>query len=80
MDDVEIDMGLQKVTITGWAEEKKLLKIVRRKTGKRAELWNLPFNPEMRNNNFVGQHIINNHNNNMIKHHHHHQPIIIITK
>ncbi|XP_021898112.1 heavy metal-associated isoprenylated plant protein 28 [Carica papaya] len=44
VDSVEIDMGLQKVTVTGWAEKKKVLKTVR-KTGRRAELWQLPYNP-----------------------------------
>lgn len=55
MDEVDIDMGLQKVTVTGWADQKKVLKTVR-KTGRRAELWQFPFNPEMRNNNFTGDH------------------------
>ncbi|XP_023511704.1 heavy metal-associated isoprenylated plant protein 28 [Cucurbita pepo subsp. pepo] len=45
VDNVEIDMSLQKVTVTGWAEQKKVLKAVR-KTGRRAELWQLPYNPE----------------------------------
>lgn len=48
-------MGLQKVTVTGWADQKKVLKIVRR-TGRRAELWQFPYNPEMRNHNFTGDH------------------------
>ncbi|PIN20188.1 Copper chaperone [Handroanthus impetiginosus] len=55
VDEVDIDMALQKVTVTGWADQKKLLKTVR-KTGRRAELWQFPFNPEMRNNNFTGHH------------------------
>jgi len=42
---VDIDMRLQKVTVMGWAEEKKVLKTVR-KTGRRAELWPYPYNPE----------------------------------
>jgi len=37
VDDIDIDMGLQKVTVTGWADQKKVLKTVR-KTGRRAEL------------------------------------------
>lgn len=45
VDNVEIDMSLQKVTVTGWAEQKKVLKAVR-KNGRRAELWQLPYNPE----------------------------------
>ncbi|XP_010540508.1 PREDICTED: heavy metal-associated isoprenylated plant protein 20 [Tarenaya hassleriana] len=43
--DVQIDMKLQKVTVTGWAEEKKVLKAAR-KTGRRATLWQYPYNPE----------------------------------
>ncbi|KAG7983731.1 hypothetical protein I3843_04G121600 [Carya illinoinensis] len=45
VDDVDIDMAMQKVTVTGWANQKKVLKTVR-KTGRRAELWQLPYNPE----------------------------------
>ncbi|GAB2298597.1 hypothetical protein Dimus_032663 [Dionaea muscipula] len=40
---VEIDIAMQKVTVTGWAEEKKILKAVR-KTGKRAEPWPMTYN------------------------------------
>ncbi|KAL3848771.1 hypothetical protein ACJIZ3_010653 [Penstemon smallii] len=52
---VDIDIGLQKVTVTGWADQKKVLHKVR-KTGRRAELWQFPYNPEMRNNNYTGHH------------------------
>ncbi|XP_042515151.1 heavy metal-associated isoprenylated plant protein 28-like [Macadamia integrifolia] len=45
VDDVDVDMGMQKVTVTGWAEQKKVLRTVR-KTGRRAELWVFPYNPE----------------------------------
>ncbi|GMN68851.1 hypothetical protein TIFTF001_037900 [Ficus carica] len=38
-------MNLQKVTVTGYADQKKVLKTVR-KTGRRAELWLLPYNPQ----------------------------------
>ncbi|XP_008342778.1 heavy metal-associated isoprenylated plant protein 28-like [Malus domestica] len=41
VDNVDIDMAMQKVTITGWADQKKVLRIVR-KTGRRAELWQQP--------------------------------------
>ncbi|KAJ6855875.1 hypothetical protein NC651_040485 [Populus alba x Populus x berolinensis] len=44
VDDIDIDMGLQQVTVTGWANQKKVLKTVH-KTGRRAELWQLPYNP-----------------------------------
>ncbi|XP_010277036.1 PREDICTED: heavy metal-associated isoprenylated plant protein 20-like isoform X2 [Nelumbo nucifera] len=45
VDEIDIDMEMQKVTVTGWAEQRKVLKAVR-KTGKRAELWPYPYNPE----------------------------------
>ncbi|PON32623.1 Heavy metal-associated domain containing protein, partial [Parasponia andersonii] len=45
VDDVDIDMSLQKVTVTGYADQKKVLKAVR-KTGRRAELWQLPYQPD----------------------------------
>ncbi|KAI4306391.1 hypothetical protein L6164_029672 [Bauhinia variegata] len=45
VDDVDIDMSMQKVTVMGWADQKKVLKTVR-KTGRRAELWPYPYNPE----------------------------------
>lgn len=44
VDDIDIDMAMQKVTVTGWADQKKVLKAVR-KTGRRAELWQLPYSP-----------------------------------
>ncbi|KAF7850322.1 hypothetical protein BT93_L5619 [Corymbia citriodora subsp. variegata] len=59
VDTVEIDMTLQKVTVTGWAEQKKVLKTVRR-TGRRAELWELPYNPVHDTSGaLVNQHQIN---------------------
>lgn len=48
VDDVDIDMETQKVTVMGWADQKKVLKTVR-KTGRRAELWPYPYNPEYHN-------------------------------
>lgn len=45
VDDVDIDMAMQKVTVMGWADQMKVLKTVR-KTGRRAELWPFPYNPE----------------------------------
>lgn len=38
-------MDLQKVTVTGWAEQEKVLKAVR-KTGWCAELWPFPYNSD----------------------------------
>ncbi|XP_051134775.1 heavy metal-associated isoprenylated plant protein 28 [Andrographis paniculata] len=62
VDEVDIDMALQKVTVTGWADQKKVLKTVR-KTGRMAELWQFPYNPEMRNHNYTGHnHHFNHHN------------------
>ncbi|PRQ50125.1 putative heavy metal-associated domain, HMA [Rosa chinensis] len=52
IDNVEIDMALQKVTVTGWADQKKVLKTVR-KTGRRAELWQFPFNNSNSDNSDV---------------------------
>lgn len=48
VDDVDIDMSMQKVTVTGWVDRKKVLKKVR-KTGRRAEFWPFPHNPEYYN-------------------------------
>ncbi|KAG5247060.1 heavy metal-associated isoprenylated plant protein [Salix suchowensis] len=45
VDDIDIDMEMQKVTVMGWADQRKVLKAVR-KTGRRAELWPYPYNPE----------------------------------
>ncbi|XP_037417927.1 heavy metal-associated isoprenylated plant protein 28-like isoform X1 [Triticum dicoccoides] len=42
VDAVEIDMEMQKVTVNGDVDQKKVLKTVRR-TGKRAVLWPTPF-------------------------------------
>ncbi|XP_037494824.1 heavy metal-associated isoprenylated plant protein 28 isoform X2 [Jatropha curcas] len=50
IDDIDIDMAMQKVTVMGWADQKKVLKAVR-KTGRRAELWPYPYNPEYYNFN-----------------------------
>ncbi|XP_019107256.2 heavy metal-associated isoprenylated plant protein 28 [Beta vulgaris subsp. vulgaris] len=47
VDEVDIDMGMQKVTVNGSAEPKKVLKAVRG-TGRRAELWQFPYQPELR--------------------------------
>ncbi|MED6108808.1 hypothetical protein PIB30_027632 [Stylosanthes scabra] len=62
VDEVEIDMKLQKVTVMGWAEQKKVLQAVR-KTGRRAELWPYPYNPEY--HAFTRHYYANNNN-----HHH----------
>ncbi|CAA3021668.1 Hypothetical predicted protein [Olea europaea subsp. europaea] len=46
-------MGMQKVTVTGYADQKKVLRTVR-KTGRRAEVWQFPYIPELRNSNYAG--------------------------
>ena len=48
IDDIDVDMAMQKVTVMGWADQKKVLKAVR-KTGRKAELWPFPYNPEYYN-------------------------------
>ncbi|XP_073128403.1 heavy metal-associated isoprenylated plant protein 29-like [Henckelia pumila] len=45
VDNIDIDMEMQKVTVTGWTDVKKVLKAVRR-AGRNAELWPFPYNPE----------------------------------
>ncbi|XP_072968132.1 heavy metal-associated isoprenylated plant protein 28-like [Typha angustifolia] len=45
VDEVEIDMGRQKVTVTGRVDQKKVLKAAR-KTGRRAVLWPYTYNGE----------------------------------
>lgn len=52
VDTIEIDMAMQKVTVTGIVDQKKILKTIRR-TGRRAELWQIPYNPVLRNNNYT---------------------------
>ncbi|XP_074588714.1 heavy metal-associated isoprenylated plant protein 28-like [Curcuma longa] len=44
--DVDVNVVMQKVTVTGWVEEKKALRAVR-KTGRRAVLWPYLMNPEL---------------------------------
>jgi hypothetical protein len=46
--EVEVDLAMQKVTVTGWVNQEKVLKTVR-KTSRRAELWPYPYNPEYQN-------------------------------
>ncbi|XP_050149081.1 heavy metal-associated isoprenylated plant protein 28-like [Malus sylvestris] len=81
VDAVDVDFNMQKVTVTGWADQEKVLRAVR-KTGKRAELWPYPYNPEYHNFglDYYQQHQpldLNHHH----KHHHnrqittHHLPI-----
>ncbi|XP_073152913.1 heavy metal-associated isoprenylated plant protein 29-like [Henckelia pumila] len=45
VDNIYVDMKMQKVTVMGWADQKKILKTVRN-TGRVAEIWPYPYNPE----------------------------------
>ncbi|KAJ3673162.1 hypothetical protein LUZ60_006536 [Juncus effusus] len=45
VDNVEIDMDKQKVTVTGYVDHREVLKAVRR-TGKKAEFWPCPYDSE----------------------------------
>ncbi|KAJ9690676.1 hypothetical protein PVL29_013044 [Vitis rotundifolia] len=65
VDDIDVDMAMQKVTVMGWADQKKVLKAVR-KTGRKAELWPFPYNPEYYN--YTDQFYQNHY-----YHHHHHR-------
>lgn len=52
---------MQKITVMGCADEKKVLKAVR-KCGKKAELWPYPYEPEY--HGFIQQYYTNNNNYN----------------
>jgi hypothetical protein len=45
VDSLEIDMDKQKVTVKGYVDQRKVLKVVRR-TGRRAEFWPFPYDSE----------------------------------
>ncbi|XP_015570671.1 heavy metal-associated isoprenylated plant protein 45 isoform X1 [Ricinus communis] len=45
VDSLEIDMDRQKVTVTGYVDQRKVLKVVRR-TGRKAEFWPFPYDVE----------------------------------
>ncbi|XP_018838467.1 heavy metal-associated isoprenylated plant protein 28-like [Juglans regia] len=48
VNEVDIDMVTQKVTVMGWIDQDKVLKTVR-KTGRRADLWPYPHDPDYYN-------------------------------
>ncbi|XP_062096994.1 heavy metal-associated isoprenylated plant protein 28-like [Humulus lupulus] len=58
VEEVEVDMKLQKVRVMGWAEQEKILKTVR-KAGRRADMW--PYTPEDQHNFNVQQYYHQNH-------------------
>ncbi|CAN1355776.1 Heavy metal-associated isoprenylated plant protein 28 [Linum perenne] len=45
VNDIDIEMSTQKVTVMGYVDQETVLKAVRR-TGRRAELWSYGYNPE----------------------------------
>ncbi|XP_073158553.1 heavy metal-associated isoprenylated plant protein 45 isoform X2 [Henckelia pumila] len=45
VDSLEIDMDMQKVTVTGYVDKRRVLKLVRR-TGRKAEFWPFPYDSE----------------------------------
>ncbi|KAG9455420.1 hypothetical protein H6P81_008324 [Aristolochia fimbriata] len=45
VDSIDIDMDRQKVTVTGYVDQKKVLKVVRR-AGKKAEYWPSPYDSQ----------------------------------
>ncbi|KAK3212044.1 hypothetical protein Dsin_016750 [Dipteronia sinensis] len=42
---LDIDMDKQKVTVTGYVDQRKVLKVMRR-TGRKAEFWPFPYDSE----------------------------------
>ncbi|KAL6337688.1 hypothetical protein AAG906_037281 [Vitis piasezkii] len=45
VDHLDIDMDKQKVTVTGYVDQRQVLKVVRR-TGRKAEFWPYPYDSE----------------------------------
>ncbi|KAM1235392.1 hypothetical protein ACFX2J_004859 [Malus domestica] len=73
VDAVDVDFNMQKVTVMGWADQEKVLRAVRR-TGKRAELWPYPYNPQYDSIglDYYQQHQPLDHHHNHHRHKHHH--------
>ncbi|EXB94633.1 hypothetical protein L484_005790 [Morus notabilis] len=71
VDDVDVDLNMQKVTVMGWAEPEKILKAVR-KTGKKAEPW--PYTPESQHNVAVQQFYLQHHHGESDDHHEYYHP------
>ncbi|KAA8516299.1 hypothetical protein F0562_016592 [Nyssa sinensis] len=45
VDSLNIDMDMQKVTVTGYVDQRRVLKVVRR-TGRKAEFWPYPYDSQ----------------------------------
>ncbi|KAJ3706876.1 hypothetical protein LUZ61_010581 [Rhynchospora tenuis] len=75
VNDVEIDMDKQKVTVTGYVDQKKVLRAVRR-TGRKAEYWPFPYDSEfylfaiqyLDDNTYTSTHNYYQHGNNPTMH------------
>lgn len=65
---MDVDMKMQKVTVMGWAEQEKVLKTVR-KTGRTAELWPYPYNPEYHHNITLQYYYLHHNNQPLINFH-----------
>ncbi|KAI3414805.1 HMA domain-containing protein [Psidium guajava] len=77
VDEIDIDMGMQKVTVMGWATQEKVLLKAVKKTGRRAEFWPFPYDPEIINFDPQNYYYHNNTNHNHYKHndnYYFHQP------
>ncbi|XP_056684834.1 heavy metal-associated isoprenylated plant protein 28-like isoform X2 [Spinacia oleracea] len=76
--DVEVDIGTQKVTVTGWAEQKKIQKAIM-KTGLRVEAWTMPYNPQFQDfDHFYEQHKSFNYRPNPSSHHKNNGNIVVV--
>ncbi|PRQ29146.1 putative heavy metal-associated domain, HMA [Rosa chinensis] len=71
VDDIDVDINMQKVTVMGWAKQEKVLRAVRR-TGRTAELWPYPYNPEYGHNLNVQYYQQHQPRDGHEHHHHHH--------
>lgn len=68
VDDVDIDMVRQKVTVTGWVDQKKVLKAVR-KTGRTAVLWPYQYNVEYPPHGYTNSQYYNQYHPGHAEHH-----------
>ncbi|KAJ6793715.1 heavy metal-associated isoprenylated plant protein 28-like [Iris pallida] len=68
VDNVDIDIARQKVIVTGWTDQNKILKAVRA-TGRTAVLWPYPYNVEY-DGNYDQQHYHRHHHPSHDQQHH----------